>query len=211
MKKTRTLILASVAVVAFVSVTFFSCEKETIMPTATTEDSIRTTDASKAANNPCSAVAKREIVDQEGNAVGTAFVYNDRDYFYLKLVGKHGYKIRTAHLHVAADMSEIPLDEHGNPNFFYFDYAVKNPVLNPKIEFQVPIDKLVAISLITSTLEVVKTNGTEEDKVMRVWVDGKAYGASMYGRVFKYEKASCDHNDPGIVLTDDPVADYLNE
>jgi hypothetical protein len=206
--KLKYALLASLAAIGITAVSVYSCEKEVITPNnSISADTERmSTDLKFTIGDPttvCGNVSEAYLITNEGRKVGKAFYYNDAHFFYLTMMTVRGYYMGTANMHIMRSPSEFPLNDQKNPAIGQFEYTINAPGLTNTRMFKVPIKDLVDMNYIAATVAVRMMRSSEEakdhefnpelpDNSIRLWVDGRPQGANRNGRIFTFERTTCE-------------------
>ena len=206
--KLKYMLFASLAAVGITAVSVYSCEKEVITPNnEISADTERVASELKfTIGDPttvCGNLSEEYLITNEGKKVGKAFYYNDAHFFYLTMMTVRGYYMGGANMHIMRSPSEFPLNDQKIPAIGQFEYMIDAPGLTNTRNFKVPISDLVDVNYIAATVAVRMMKGGAEakdieftaetpDNMIRLWVDGRAQGANKHGRIFTFEKTTCE-------------------
>jgi len=194
-KNLKNLLIGAVVVVAGVSVTMYSCEKDNIAPTEEVTGEVQ--DLKSILPNPqgiCSEVVKHKIVRNNKEKVGDAYMYNNAENFYMILFAEEGHFFRDAYLDLENSFESFPLNSDGNPAFTSFDYQITGKPLSNVRRFEIPIEKMNDAKYMSAVVQVRHTRYTDVKE--RAWVHGgRTYGDSQEGRIFIYNVEDCSTPD----------------
>lgn len=208
------LVISLLIVVGVISVTFYSCEKDVITPLEpTAQNTVKTDNADevafKAPEDLCGKVTEKDIFNPRGTAVGRAYIFNTDKFFYVYLLANEGFEMRTAYMDLELDNLKLPLNDDGNPDFSKFKHIIKQEGGGRMRTFKVPVAELHDQSYVAVAGEFRKIEANETGDWFKAWVDGKEFGASLFGKVFSYTEQECTINPENPPL--EPVGDVVEE
>ncbi len=186
-------ILASLAGLIAVSISVYSCEKEVITPNGLNElNSDRNKPGDPMPENYCGRTTELKMVADNGAVVGTALIFNDTKYFYLKMKSSKDFLLGDAAVHVAQKNYGIPLDENQNPDVSAFKYKIKGQELSHDRAIIIPLSDMKGLSYIAATVQAKALHSTEKHVMfVSTWIDGRQFGNTVKGRIFTYNKQEC--------------------
>lgn len=192
-KKFTYIILASLIGVIAVSLSVYSCEKEVITPNSGNElNSDRNKPGDPMPENYCGRTTELKLVADNGSVVGTALIFNDTKYFYVRMKSSNDFLLGDAALHVAPEVLGFPLDENKNPNVSLFKYKIKGQELSHERSIIVPLSDMKGLSYVAATVQAKALHSTEKHVMfVTTWIDGRQFGDSDKGRFFTYNKQEC--------------------
>ena len=200
-------IAAVILLIGVVGVSFFSCEKEEIVPNMTTPSEDPTQLEADAGNTirvepiedidmpelgeNCGKVFTKKLKAAGNETVGNVIVYNDDEVYRVQISATRGWYFGRAYAQIAYDMAKFPLDRDGNPDYTHFDHAVKDPQQKKVVEFNIPFSRIELEQFMTSIAVEVTSDPERPGKRMIGWVEGKEYGAKQPGTAFIYKRHPC--------------------
>jgi len=208
-------ILSAVLGIGVVGVSFFSCEKDQIVPLNERTTPLITDDQQKTGVYPgipeeflefqndleldenCGRTIIKPL-NVRGVKVGSIKIYNDEKSYFIEIESNKNHRLKRGFMHVAQKMSDFPLTEKGNPDYRRFTYSNRNPENKEKMKFVVPLHFIKERFFLTSLMcEVVNvpikpnTQPTPTGKVLLGWAKGTSYGDVKPGTAFLYKKQNC--------------------
>jgi hypothetical protein len=132
-------------------------------------------------------------VADNGAVAGTAWIFNDTKYFYIKMKSTGNFLLGDAAVHVAKGTNGIPLDVNNNPNVSLFKYKIKGQELSQDRMVIVPLSDMKGLSYIAATVQTKVLHSSTDKHVLFVstWIDGRQFGNTVKGRIFTYNKQVC--------------------
>jgi hypothetical protein len=178
----------------------WSCEKEIIKPIDTQVKSMQSLDNVDIWPRPrlCGSLVVKSLYLGNNTKVGTAYFYNDNDYFYAHVVAQKGILFHNLYLFTGL-FEEIPLSEVKNPDFTSFNYSVIANELSSVRKLKIPLSELEGSFSISLMVQTKKDEITMDRSMLRyekAWADGKFYGNTAFGRFFQYSKGICRTDQP---------------
>jgi|GEM_PF-2046480 len=141
----------------------------------------------------CGHVVSKRILLFEKNIVGTAFIFNDRNYLYVHAIAHEGIKFHNAYLY-AGMKDEVPMTSSGDPNYKGFANKIENAGLTTARTFKVPLKFLGGNFALSLMLEVKHESSDGNMMIpLHAWAEGYAIGEHLgqKGLMFAYRKGIC--------------------
>jgi hypothetical protein len=194
-KSLRTFILIALVAVAGISVTMYSCEKETIVPnTGETPEllELKTFLPDPLPVTICGEVIKKKIVNANKEIVGYAYMYNDAKKFNVILNATDGNYFKDAYMATQADFNTFPMNSEGNPDFTNFRFKIEGKRLSNIRRFEIPIDRMKETKYISIMTQVRHERNADLEIKERAWVHGgRKYGESSEGSILIFNVEDC--------------------
>lgn len=200
-------IAAIIIAIGVVGVSFYSCEKEEIVPNETSptldptvldanpENTIRVEAVEDidmpAVGQNCGNVVTKRLMASGNETVGNVNIYNDEENYIIEVGAARGWYFSRAFAQIAFDMAKFPLDKEGNPDYMHFEYVVKDPAEKKFVSFKIPLNSIEFDELLTSLAVEVYSNPERPGKKMVAWAQGKEYGDRFQGTAYPYHKQAC--------------------
>jgi hypothetical protein len=180
--------LAGVLGVIVAGVSVYSCEKEVITPNNADKMHPEVMDP----KDYCGKTMEFKLVGENDAIIGSATVFNDTKYFYVKMKSSRDYVFGDAAMHIASRSDGFPLDLNGNPSLSLFKYKIQGQPLSTDRAIIVPLSSLNKLSYVTVNVQSKALHSTEKHSLfVSTWIDGRQYGNTVKGRVFTYQKQTC--------------------
>jgi hypothetical protein len=203
-KKMWKWILVVVALSIAVTISFLpSCEKEQIMPSEPSQINVPVDNADEEKsldmNNICGKRVQRSLLYYNQNKIGDVFMYNDREFLYVKIYAAQGFLLRNVYMYLGS-YTDLPFDDYGHLDYLNFNYKIVLNNTSTIRRFRIPLSELskqFTVSLMVQT----KSSLAQKPTYIRfkpAWAEGKAVGADGFGRVFNHVLGDCGA-DPDVV------------
>lgn len=210
MKKNLKSILAIAAVATgVIAVSMYSCEKENIQPNDSLEEQVVMKDINTVlpdAMNLCGKMTKIALVEtKSGNDIGSAYVYNNREYLWVVLNTRKGFYMKTAHMEMVENEKDLPtVLRTGELNYNKFKYLIDAEPPSNIRTFKIPMDEAKGKKIYSI---MVKTRTDRETRyTTEAWVEGKITFKGS-GRAFNHVVDRCrpDIEEPEFEPTNPPI------
>lgn len=210
-KNFRNIILIALVAVAGITITMYSCEKETIVPnTVETPEvlELKTFLPDPLPVTICSEVTRKKIVNANKETVGYAYMYNDKKNFCVILHANEGNYFKDAYMATQPDFNTFPLNSDGNPDFTNFRYKIEGKRLSNIRRFEIPLDRMKKTKYISVMAQVRHERNADLEVKERAWVQGgRKYGDSSEGSILIFNVTDCITVDGGKT----PPIDVMEE
>jgi hypothetical protein len=182
-----------------ISISVYSCEKETIAPSDTQLMKFEELQEPELPSGPaiCGSYQERDLILEDGTTVGRAYTYNNTKYMFITVITNKGFYMNDLSANVSKRFEDIPRDEQGNPIVRLFNHFIDGNVLSNIRIMRIMLDEMNPTSVMTVVAQVRQQtyNNQFPVKTKRAWIDGRLYGTSVLGKVFTYSKGICLTND----------------
>lgn len=194
-KKKLSYLIASILTCLFIAaVSFYSCEKEEILPNTLT-DGGTTNKMGTDMPDPtkiCGKAKELYLIAHDGAAIGKAIIFNDTKYFYVHFRCNDRYILGDAAMHISPISDQFPLDQNGNPLISEFDFKIKGLPLSSTRAIIVPISKLYGQSYVAASVQAKALRSEGKQTIfLTAWADGRSFGNTVKGKMFFYKKNTC--------------------
>jgi hypothetical protein len=190
---------AFIATLTAISISVFSCEKETITPSDSQLMKYEDLQEPELPSGPalCGTYQERDLIEEDGTTVGRAYTYNNTKYMFITVITNKGFYMNDLSANVSKSFEDIPRDAQGNPIIRLFNHFIDGNILANIRIMRVPLDEMSATSIVTVVAQVREQtfNNQFPAKPKRAWIDGREYGTTVLGKVFTYNKGICLTND----------------
>jgi hypothetical protein len=190
---------AFIATLTAISISVYSCEKESITPSDSQLMKFESLDEPELPSGPaiCGTYQERDLIQEDGITVGRAYTYNNTKYMFITVITNRGFYMNDLSANVSKRFEDIPRDDQGNPILRLFNHFIDGSVLSNIRIMRIPLDEMSATSILTVVAQVRQQNYNNQFAVKpkRAWIDGREYGTSIRGRLFTYNKGICLTND----------------
>jgi|GEM_PF-798439 hypothetical protein len=210
MKKNLKSILA-IAVIAtgVIAVSMYSCEKENIQPNDSTEEQVELKDINTVLPDVmslCGKITKIPLIENEtGNDVGSAYVYNNKEYLWVVLNTRKGFYMKKAFMDIVENEKDLPTNfRTGMLDYEKFKYLIDAEPASNIRTFKVPVGDARNKSIYSIMVKIRKKG---EFKYMKdAWVEGKITFKGG-GRAFNHVVDRCrpDFEDPEFEPANPPM------
>lgn len=200
MKNTKSMIarltvLLGITILAVLGI-LISCEKENFTPIS--ENSIDKTAQTDLTSKElplvdiCGTMMSKKLLTDQKKEVGTAFLFNDKKFFYVHAAVNADYKVKNAYLYTGKK-EEIPLNTAGDPDFQNFNHQIVNQGFSTVRSFKIPLEELTGKFSVALMLQILPKNETYTFLKLKAWAQGQIFGANngKRGMFFPYEKGVC--------------------
>lgn len=200
MKNTKSIIarltvLFGITILAALGI-LISCEKENFTPIS--ENSMEKSVQSDLTSNEmpivdvCGTMMSKKLLTDQKKEVGTAFLFNDKRYFYVHAAVNADYKVKNAYL-FTGKKEEIPLTTAGDPDFQHFNHQIVNQGFSTVRSFKIPLEELTGKFSVALMLQILPKNDSYNFLKLKAWGQGQSFGANVgkRGMFFPYEKGIC--------------------
>jgi hypothetical protein len=190
-KNLKNLLIGAVVVIAGVTITMYSCEKQDITPNSElTGENLELKSILPQPQNICSDIVKHKIVIGKNERVGEAYIYNDAKNVNIILFAEKGTYFKNAYLDIESDWNSFPMDSKGEPAMSDFAYSIEGKDLSNVRRFSIPIEKMGGTKYFSA---VVQVRNEKYDAIhSRAWVHGgRTFGESKEGLIFIYNPVDC--------------------
>lgn len=200
MKNTKSIIarltvLFGITILAVLGI-LISCEKENFTPIS--ESSIEKTAQTDLTSNEmpivdiCGSMMTKKLLTDQKKEVGTAFLFNDKRYFYVHAAVNADYKAKNAYL-FTGKKEEIPLTTAGDPDFQHFNHQIVNQGFSTVRSFKIPLEEMTGKFSVALMLQILPKNDTYNFLKLKAWGQGQSFGLNIgkKGMFFPYEKGIC--------------------
>ncbi len=199
-------IVSLLLLIGVAGVSFYSCEKEEIVPNETTpvsdpqelSSSVDNTIRTDYPNGPSLELPENHCGEYElhyfslsnKEKIGKVHIYNDGKNLYFQLGYKTEYTLQKSYIHIAFDKEKIPVDKMGNPDVEKFRYQ---STYNNKLKtylIKVPLSDIRRTGcLIAFATDIV--NNDDKPLKLRAWAGEVEIGETIKGRIMKYTVEPC--------------------
>jgi hypothetical protein len=190
---------AFIATLTAISISVYSCEKETITSENTQLMKVEDLQEPELPSGPaiCGSYQERDLLQEDGTTVGRAYTYNNTKYMFITVITNKGFYMNDLSANVSKRFEDIPRDEKGNPIILRFNHFIDGNILSNIRMMRIPLDDMGPSSILTVVAQVRQQtyNNQFPVKTKRAWIDGREYGTTILGRVFTYNKGICLTND----------------
>lgn len=208
-------ILSAILGIGVLGASFYSCEKDEIVPLTERTTPVVNDHEQKTGVYPgvpeeylqfqddleldenCGRTIVKPL-NVRGVKVGSVKIYNDEKSYIVEIESTDNYRLKRGFMHIAYGMSDFPLTEKGNPDYRRFTYNNRNPEEKEKMKFVVPLrfikERFFLTSLVCEVINVRIKPDTQPEptgKVLLGWVKGLKYGDTQPGTAFLYKKQNC--------------------
>jgi hypothetical protein len=193
-KKLSYLIASLLLGLSIFSITFYSCEKENIVPNTSTDnsESYRSKSEMPDLSKICGSVKELNLLGENGEVVGTTLIFNDTKYFYVQFRCNGKYILGDAAMHISPTTDQFPMDLNGNPLISKFDFKIKGQPLSNVRAIIVPISKLYGQSYVAASVQARSyRSDAKQSFFITAWADGRSFGNSVKGKMFLYKRNAC--------------------
>ena len=191
--------IAFIFTLSAISISVYSCEKETITPNDNQSMKFESLQEPELPSGPaiCGTYQERDLIQEDGITVGRAYTYNNTKYMFITVITNKGFYMNDLYANVSKRFEDIPRDEQGNPIVRLFNHMIDGNILSNIRIMRIALDDMPSTSTMTVIAQVRQQtyNNQFPVKSKRAWIDGRAYGTSVVGRVFTYYKGICLTND----------------
>ena len=197
-KNVRNMLIGVAAVAIGVSVTVYSCEKEQITPSSgVTGETLELKSVMPRASKICSEIVTKRMYRQGTKEfVGTAYLYNDPEHFYVLLFAEKGHYFKDAYMTSGASYKDFPFNSDGNLAFTDFKYSITSEPLSNVRRFIIPIGDIKDKKFMSVMAQVRHSNYA--DFKQRAWVAGRYLGSDQAGQGFVHEVELCKTEPTGL-------------
>ena len=191
----RLTILLGITILAVLGI-LISCEKENFSPIS--GNSLEKTSQSDLTSNElpmvdiCGTMMSKRLLTDQKKEVGTAFLFNDKRYFYVHAAVNADYKMKNAYL-FTGEKQELPLNASGDPDFQHFQHQIVNQGFSTVRSFKIPLKELKGKFAVALILQILPKNETYTFLKLKAWAEGQSFGVNngKRGMFFPYEKGVC--------------------
>jgi hypothetical protein len=191
--------LAFFVTLSAISISVYSCEKESIAPGDNQLMKFENLQEPELPTGPaiCGSYQERDLIQEDGTTVGRAYTYNNTKYMFITVITNKGFYMNDLSANVSKRFEDIPRDDQGNPIVRLFNHMIDGNVLSNIRIMRISLDEMTSTSIITVVAQVRQQvyNNQFPVKTKRAWIDGREYGTTIVGRVFTYNKGICLTND----------------
>jgi hypothetical protein len=191
--------LAFFVTLSAISISVYSCEKESITPGDSQLMKFENLQEPELPSGPaiCGSYQERDLIQEDGTTVGRAYTYNNTKYMFITLITNKGFYMNDVSAHISKRFESIPRDEQGNPIIRLFNHFIDGNILANIRIMRISLDEMSSTSLITVVAQIREQtiNNQFPSKTKRAWIEGREYGTTIIGRVFTYYKGICLTND----------------
>ena len=210
-------IVSLLLLIGVIGVSFYSCEKEEIVPNETTpvsdprelssseDNTIRTNIPDgpdlQLPENHCGEYESHYLITDIKGKIGKVFIYNDGKNLFFQFGYKVGYKPQRSYIHIAFDKEKIPMDSNGNPDLEGFKYQSSYESKFNTHLVKVPLSDIqFSKCLIAFATDVV--NSDDKPLKLRAWAGDVEIGETIKGTILKHSIKTC-LTDEGVLNTVD--------
>lgn len=195
-----------IIVIGVIGVSFYSCEKEEILPNETSplsdpqelvsseDNTVRTDHPSGldlvAPENTCGQVEQQLLYIKDNVRVGGLNVYNDGKNLYFQFGFTSAYRLQRSYIHIAFDKAKIPVDKKGNldPEAFKYQSMYSEDAKTHLIK--IPLSDIKKSGcLIAFAVDI--TNSDDKPLMYRAWAGKVPFGEGVEGTIMKYTVEPC--------------------
>jgi hypothetical protein len=138
----------------------------------------------------CGEIEQKDIIDDQGNAIGLALLYNDTKNFYLYLSLSDSLIVEQTNLHWSQELMNFPMDSFHNLDLGNFKFTKREVLPRNSQKIIIPLPQLPSRFYLAAGITFKNYKNSASGKNI-AWIDGIRYGSSYRGKVTAFERKIC--------------------
>lgn len=175
--------------VPFITLAFFSCEKEELTPT---DEAPESTNVTLESTSPCGSTMEQTLYAGQNIDAGTVSVSNDADNLYVTYTATNGWEMVETHLYVG-NCNEIPTSGNGNPQIGLFPYTEDHNPSVTNYTYTIPLADLDDCYCVAAHTALVQYDSQGNVIASETgWADGESMSDGSWAMSFEYCTQECE-------------------